>query len=99
MSRGEIDVSNEAFLAAGRALAELWRCMLGYPMAGVALTGLSVRPPRYEGDETLIVLRGEDEAGQTVVAFHSAYMLTDAVSGAWTRHKNGTLKWKADQFR
>lgn len=72
--------------------------MLGYPMAGVQVTGLSVRPPRYEGDETLVVLRGEDEAGLPLVAFHSAYMLTDAIAGCWTRHKNGTLKWREDSF-
>lgn len=65
----------------------------------VHLSGLSVKAPKGEGEELLIVIRGIDADGMPVVAFHSAFSLSEAVRGLAARLNNGTLRWRPDDFQ
>lgn len=91
-------VGNEEWLAAGIALAQLDRAMNGYRSLAVDITGFTVRGPAVSGGEFLCVIRGIDEEGKAVVAFHSAFALPALVRGVEGRLVNGTLKWRDDQY-
>lgn len=65
----------------------------------VDIEGLSLRSPRAEGGEWLCTLRGFDSDGTPVVAFHSALSAIEALAGAGERWRQGTLKWRVDEYR
>lgn len=65
----------------------------------VELNGLSLRPPRGDSNEFLVVLRGIDHEGGPMVAFHSSVTAIEALAGAIERMQSGTLKWKPDAYR
>lgn len=64
----------------------------------VDVTGLSIRGPRTETDGFFIVIRGTDEEGTPVVAFHDGATLEDALLGVHNRLSNGTFKWRVDEY-
>lgn len=99
MARQQNDFSDEAFLAAGVALGHIGRGMTGAIFAGAILTGMSIRGPQVVGGEFLLVAKGTTEDGENIVGFHSAFTLGDAVRGLEARIRNGTLKWRVDEFR
>jgi hypothetical protein len=83
----------------GRALDELGLAMSGYRSLTVEVVGLSIRPPAGAGGDFLLTVRGVDEAGARVVAFHGSPDLGDALRGLHNRIMNGSLKWRPDAFR
>jgi hypothetical protein len=85
--------------AAGVALAYIDKCLAGRNNLSIDVVGLSVRGPRAEGDEVFVTVRGLDAEGTPCVAFHSAFSLGEAMRGVAARLKNGTLKWRVDQFK
>lgn len=91
-------LSDIAMRDVGWAVSSLSAAMQGYRQLAVVLVGFSVRAPKGRGDEFLMVIRGEDEAGAPVVAFHSAMSLGETFSGAEARLSNGTLRWREDEF-
>jgi hypothetical protein len=91
--------TSKVFEAVGESVESLGAAMQGYRNLSVEVTGLSVRGPRVRGDEFLVVVKGLDEAGLPVVAFHSAMELGEALRGVEARISNGTLKWRADEFK
>lgn len=99
MAKAQNDFSDEAFRAAGEALAQVDRAMSGYRDLALDIVGLSIRGPRVRGDEYFLTVRGVDGEGERWVAFHSAFTLTDLFRGLEGRLRSGTLKWKEDQFK
>lgn len=83
---------------AGRAVQYLSFCLEGERDISVELSGLTIRAPKEEGGEILVVLRGLDEEGAAVVAFHSAFSLDEALVGVENRLANGSLKWRIDEW-
>jgi hypothetical protein len=61
------------------------------------LTSMTVRLPGYDRTDYLLVLRGTTPQGP-VVAFHNAPTLWETMEGVVNRLKNGSLKWKEDQY-
>jgi len=71
----------------------------GYRGWQVEVTGFSVRAPLVQHGEYLMVIKGTDEAGGPIVAFHSSTSLADLFTGCANRLVNGSLKWRDDEFR
>jgi len=65
----------------------------------VEVLGFSVRPPKENSAERLVIVRGVEGQGTPVVAFHSAIGLGEAVAGASGRIANGHIEWKLDSYR
>lgn len=86
------------FVEAGRAVSDLGLAMVDPDRLGVSLVGLSIRPPREEGGEFLLVLRGVDQEGLPLVGFCSASSLEETFRSAVSRLRNGSMKWRADEF-
>lgn len=63
----------------------------------VYLLGLSVRCPRDDAPEYLIVVRVDGPAGKQV-GFHSAPTFMEAVVGVVNRLQNRSLKFKEDTY-
>lgn len=92
------DYSEGAAREVGFAVMELSAHMTGYREWPVRITGISIRGPRSTGDEFLLTVRGRDSEEAAWVAFHSAFELGDAVRGMVARAKNGSLKWREDEW-
>jgi hypothetical protein len=90
--------TSKTFEAVGEAVESLGAAMQGYRSLSVDVTGFSIRGPRGRGDEFLVVVKGLDESGQPLVAFHSAMELGECLRGVEARISNGTLKWRSDEF-
>lgn len=88
----------ERWKDAGRAIDDIGLAMQGKRDIAVDVTGFSVRGPTELRDEFLIVMRGIDHEGAPVVAFHGSFHLDDAICGVQSRLRNGTLKWRPDEF-
>lgn len=95
--RGEKALSVR-WLEIGRAVDEVGLAMTGHRSLSVDVVGLSVRGPQGPGGDFLITVRGLDEDGQAVVAFHGASDLAECLRGLSNRLLNGSLKWRSDQF-
>jgi len=93
------DAEDSRRLRAVNLVLYLEGCFTGAYSPSYEVVGLSVRPPNREKDDFLVVLRGLDAEGAPVVAFHGALSLLDALAGAGERLRNGTLTWRADEFR
>lgn len=87
------------WLAAGQALDEVGLAMAGYRSLSVDIVGVSIRAPRVRGDDYLLTIRGLDEDGARVVAFHGAADLVEAFRGLQNRLLNGSLKWRIDNYQ
>jgi hypothetical protein len=61
------------------------------------ITSMTIRCPGFDRGDYLLVLRGTTPDG-AVVAFHNAPTLWETLEGAVNRLKNGSLKWKEDQY-
>lgn len=61
------------------------------------IQSMTIRLPSYDRAEYLLVLRGTTPDG-AVVAFHNAPTLWETIEGTVNRLKNGSLKWKEDQY-
>lgn len=73
-------------------MSEHWR-------GQIEVLSLSLRAPQSRGGEFLVVLRGLDEEGAPVVAFHSAGSAGEALAGAARRVQSGHIRWKPDAYR
>lgn len=82
----------------GKAIVDLAHAIEGYRDLSVELVGMSIRGPQFRGGEYLIVLRGLDEEGLPIVAFHSALDMGEVLRGVESRLRNGSLKWRKDEF-
>jgi hypothetical protein len=80
------------------AVSEVSKALTGDRLLGVEITGLSIRAPKGYGEEILFVIRGVDDAGTSVVAFHSSFSLVEAIRGLAARLGNGSLRWREDRF-
>jgi len=92
--KGVVDL----FAASGRAVSDLGLSMCDPGRVGARITGFSVRPPKEDRGEFLMVLRGLDDEGLPIVAFSSATTLDECFRGVVARLRNGSLVWRADQF-
>lgn len=88
----------ELTAAAGKALMELGFVMAGTWDWSVAVTGFSVRAPQSPGGDFLITIRALDHEGGPVVAWHGSPELGNAIQGLHNRLRNGSLKWRADEW-
>lgn len=61
------------------------------------LTGLTIKCDPDDEEGVLIVLRGY-LGSEAQVAFHRAGSVSEAVSGAGNRLRNGSLKWRLDEY-
>jgi hypothetical protein len=64
----------------------------------VELLNIKVRLGSPGGEETLVIVTGTWGDGTPVVAFHAAQSPSDAVAGCLNRIRNGTMKWREDQY-
>lgn len=92
------DLSEKALQATGKAVVELGFAMQGYRALRVEIRGISIRKPPVSNGEFLLTIRGTDEDGKPVVAFHTAFELAEALRGVYSRTKNGSLKWRPDAY-
>lgn len=97
MARSEASLKHR-WQACGQALDDVGLAMAGFRDLSVDVTGMSIRGPRHEGDEFLLVIRGLDEENRPVVAFNSAHHLDEAFISLQARLRNGSLKWRPDEF-
>jgi hypothetical protein len=81
----------------GVAISALDAMLNGYRRLDVEITGFSVRAPKVQGGEFLLVIRGIEE-DVSVVAFHSSTDLTEAFRSLEARINNGSLKWRLDEY-
>lgn len=58
---------------------------------------LTMRGPKEEGGEFLAVVRAW-VAGEQMVGFHGGSSLIECFLGVSRRMKNGSMKWKADEY-
>jgi hypothetical protein len=70
---------------------------------GVTLAGFDVyelKLKRFESQDAklLLVMKAYDVDGRPVVAFHAGNNVLDVLAGAMRRLRNGSLKWKEDQY-
>lgn len=82
-----------------RALAILDRAWSGAIYAGIEVVAIKLILDHTRGEEALAVITGFDDAGAPVVAFHSSTAVPDLLIGLASRLENGSLKWKADEYR
>jgi len=80
------------------AMLDAERMAQGAGYAGMVITGMNIRFPGDSQGDTLVIVKGYDQEGQACVAFHGAWSFAEAVGGAIARVKNGTMKWKIDEF-
>lgn len=97
-SRRNKDLDTQTLLAVGEAVLWLDAALQNTRSLSIEVVGLNVRRPRHDGDEVFLVVKGLDAEGTPCVAFHSAFTLGEALRGLEARLRNGTLKWKVDQF-
>jgi len=83
---------------AGRALMHFGAVAQGYRDVTVDLVGFSIRCPKAQGGEFLMTLRGSDDAGAPLVAFHTSDSLEGLWNSLWVRYDGGDLRWKADEW-
>lgn len=98
MTSKQNDYSHERAAKAGKALMEFDAVAQNWRASTITLVGLSIRVPREDGDDYLMTLRGVNESGGPVVAFHGAYNMLELWISAWGRFSNGTLKWRDDDW-
>ena len=95
---GNARMSVDNLAAIGEAIEYIDAAIAGYRQLAIRPTGYTVRAPQSEGGELLAVVKGFDAEGTPCVAFHSAFGLGDLMRGVAGRLRNGTLKWKIDQY-
>lgn len=83
----------------GAAIHYIAQVLLGNYESTNEVVGLSVRPPKEDGGEFLITVRGFGSDGTPLVAFHAAFSLSDGFRGLEARLRNGSLGWKIDEWR
>jgi len=58
-----------------------------------------IKAPQWYGGEYFAVVTADGDDGAPVVAFHTAESLVGLLTGLGNRLRNGSLKWRADEFR
>ena len=96
--KDETHTGAEYEVKVGAAVVKLGRACEGERNLSVDLVGFTVRGPQYRGGEYLMVARGLDDSGAPIVSFHSALDIGEVVRGLEARLRNGTLKWRPDEF-
>lgn len=92
------EVEDRRLMRCARNTQYIEGCIRGTFTPAVEVVGLSIRPPTVDKPDFLVVLRGLDAEGAPVVAFHGADDLVGALGGAGERLRNGTLRWRPDEF-
>lgn len=91
-------VAPERLQNVGLAIAQIDRAMSGYRNMGIELIGINVKRPKVAGGEFFVVCKGLDGEGTPCVAFHSAFSLGELFMGLEGRLRNGSLKWRVDEY-
>lgn len=92
------DAGQRRWRDSGAALDRIGYGFEHFEVYGIELTGMSFRPPQAPNGEWLIVVRGLDDDGAPVVAFHSDVHLDTAVVGLQNRLTNRSLRWREDEY-
>jgi hypothetical protein len=74
-----------------------WEMEKSSSEAGYLVT-FKVRAPRDSGDDYLVIATRVADDGTPEVGFHAATTLPDVLTGLGNRLRNGSFKWKADQY-
>lgn len=82
---------------AGRALVDWERLWVRRAEQGLSIIGLSIRMPRFEGDEYFLVIRAENNESR-VVAFRSADTLDVLLVSFVRAVRHDTIKFKEDKY-
>lgn len=98
MAKQQNDFGAEAQQQTGYSVMYLGVAMQGMRDLEITPIGISIRGPRTQGDEFLATLRGVDADGARWVAFHSAFELAELLRGVESRLRNGSHRWKEDQY-
>lgn len=90
--------SKEYYQRIGAAVVELGRACEGYRDLSMQVIGMSIRAPQFRDGEYLMVVRGLGQDGGMFVAFHSALDIGEVLRGVDARLRNGSLKWRVDEY-
>lgn len=58
-----------------------------------------IKGPEYYGGEFFSIVAADGDNGEPLVAFHTAESLAGVLVGLGNRVRNGSLKWRADEYR
>lgn len=82
----------------GSAVLYLTRCMHGRATSDYDIHSIKFRNTFGDGSEVMAIIGAFDDAGGPVVAFHSASNFGETVVGVAKRLRNGSLKWRTDEY-
>lgn len=85
------------YIQAGQSIAWLDLSVEANSESSVQLLGVSVRIAEHPGGEHLFVLKGRYQ-GERVVSFHQDSSLLSGITGVGNRIRNGSLKWRPDEY-
>lgn len=74
----------------------MYRCLDRPELFEVSVTEVRVKCPRVQGDEFMVIVKGESDEGP-VVGFYRADDYASAVTGALLAWENKSLKWREDR--
>lgn len=82
----------------GDAVLYLTRCMHSRMSSDYDVTGLKFKGASGDQGEVLAIIQAFDKEGTPVVAFHAAPTFGECLNGVAARLRNGSLKWKVDEY-
>lgn len=98
---GDTIASQRAFdkemVGRGVLLGRLEGYVDAYAEDEVFIQGITIRVPQDIGTDVLVVVRAV-AAGESVVAYHAAPTLGEAIVGMGRRMQNKSLRWKEDKY-
>lgn len=100
MGSSRIDRDDKLDRQAIQLLRDLWNLeewATKYGAEGKAITGFSVRLPKFEGDDVFIVVRGLED-GEKVVAFRDGEDTLQALRNMLRAIRTKKLKWRPDKY-
>lgn len=80
------------------ALLTIQSYMEGYSPTGIIIDGLRITDRSGDGTDLLAAVKAVSETGYTI-AFSSASSLSELVISIAARLRNGSMKWKEDEYR
>jgi hypothetical protein len=89
--------AHEMAARAGALMIGAQRIVEAQAEEGFLITGFSVRLPRTEDQDVLVVVRAITAEGP-VVGFHGSLDLGEAIVGMIGRLQANTMKWKDDEY-
>jgi hypothetical protein len=82
----------------GLAVEDVGAGLQGYRQYQIEVVGLNIKRPKAANEEFFVVVKGIDSEGTPCVAFHAAFSLGELFMGLHARLRNGSLKWRVDEF-